>query len=275
MEASVAEQKFIQRWESRDEARERVLTENAELIAMALEAESWGMLQSHTMAHLRAFPTLIMHMAADPEGKTMTSSTKRERDGLLKAFPELKVEPLIHRYALIDDVEKMQQTVYPTMVYTTPVLISGIPKIGRAVLLGYRLKYGNGGGEDESVLVTKREVGTVAPAEFVGQYYKVQNEVSHLVRKIQIWGEADSPEIPQQSWTTWDQIFLEPRAAAAVRDDLFFFINNEKAFREADIPYKRGYLIHGPPGNGKTTICRAIATSMPFASFGFDFSNSD
>jgi hypothetical protein len=65
----------------------------------------------------------------------------------------------------------------------------------------------------------------------------------------------------------WDQLVLDPRAASLLKDDFESFFERESWFREKQLPFRRGYLLHGPPGNGKTTAIRAMMSSRGLSAY--------
>ena len=46
-----------------------------------------------------------------------------------------------------------------------------------------------------------------------------------------------------------------------IRNDFEIFLERESWFRKRRLPFRRGYLFHGPPGNGKTSVIRAMLNS--------------
>ena len=59
----------------------------------------------------------------------------------------------------------------------------------------------------------------------------------------------------------WDDLVLAQTVVSLVRDDFESFFERKSWFRKNKLPFRRGYLFHGPPGNGKTSVIRAMMSS--------------
>jgi hypothetical protein len=65
----------------------------------------------------------------------------------------------------------------------------------------------------------------------------------------------------------WDDLVLDESVRSLLKKDFESFWGRESFFRERHLPFRRGYLLHGPPGNGKSTAIRAMMTSRGLSAF--------
>nr|CAB3471302.1 unnamed protein product [Digitaria exilis] len=64
--------------------------------------------------------------------------------------------------------------------------------------------------------------------------------------------------------STFDTLAMDPALRDAIRSDLLRFVRRRDHYARAGRAWKRGYLLHGPPGTGKTSLIAAIANLLEF-----------
>lgn len=59
-----------------------------------------------------------------------------------------------------------------------------------------------------------------------------------------------------------DSVVLDQDLAQELVEDIQRFQQSAEWYRDKGVPYRRGYLLHGPPGTGKTSFTQAVAGQL-------------
>jgi transitional endoplasmic reticulum ATPase len=61
---------------------------------------------------------------------------------------------------------------------------------------------------------------------------------------------------------SWNDVILEPDVKANLLQDVETFFDNRSLYKAMNVPWKRGVIFHGVPGNGKTISIKALINSL-------------
>ncbi|TFK42421.1 BCS1 N terminal-domain-containing protein [Crucibulum laeve] len=78
------------------------------------------------------------------------------------------------------------------------------------------------------------------------------------------WGTEWKPFGQPRRKRPLQSVVLEPGKAETIENDIKAFLERRQWYADRGIPYRRGYLLYGPPGSGKTSFIQALAGSLSY-----------
>ncbi|CAG8692233.1 17567_t:CDS:2 [Dentiscutata erythropus] len=78
------------------------------------------------------------------------------------------------------------------------------------------------------------------------------------------WGPEWRPFGLPRKRRLLDSVILDQGVKERIVKDVKDFINNGNWYNERGIPYRRGYLLYGPPGSGKSSFIQALAGELEY-----------
>ena len=97
--------------------------------------------------------------------------------------------------------------------------------------------------------------------------------VEQVQDKAERYLETDNGRIRLQTRYDWDTVVLDATTRRMVRSDFELFFIREAWFRAHNLPYRRSYLLWGPPGDGKTATIRVMASHPYVKPYAVDLSD--
>ena len=159
---------------------------------------------------------------------------------------------------------------------TTETQISLVPGIGN-----FYLRYKNAllkidrTREKSMDLTTGRLFETIRLTTLYSQKHILEDIISQARQlasrshegKLQIYTPTTSEWIPlgePEPKRPLGSVVLDTNISRLLVADLRKFLSAAAQYRARGVPYRRGYLLHGPPGTGKTSFVQALAGAFNF-----------
>lgn len=89
--------------------------------------------------------------------------------------------------------------------------------------------------------------------------HEIRNEIlvfdgGYWVKSHELWRQVQNSH--------WEDVILDPNMKKAIIGVVDTFFNSQEKYRKLRVPWKRGIIYYGPPGNGKTISIKAMMHSL-------------
>jgi len=110
--------------------------------------------------------------------------------------------------------------------------------------------------------------GIIVADEFCEAYIKLRNDYDEWINKrdrsnLQI-RVVDGDDIPYERDSKWEDIFLPEDLKTNIKMTVEGWLKSKAIYDSQRIPWKRGLLLWGNPGNGKTSLIKTIISNYDF-----------
>ncbi|CDY63216.1 BnaAnng18700D [Brassica napus] len=78
------------------------------------------------------------------------------------------------------------------------------------------------------------------------------------------WRSGKWSNVPFHHPATFETLAMDPEKKERIKKDLIKFSKGKDYYKKVGKPWKRGYLLFGPPGTGKSTMISAIANFLDY-----------
>ncbi|KAG2225797.1 hypothetical protein INT45_007041 [Circinella minor] len=99
--------------------------------------------------------------------------------------------------------------------------------------------------------------------EWLDEYHeKKSGQLSVQKFRCDPWGNLGWNELCTKEPRSFESVVLKKNQKEEVLEDLMAFRTQKEWYVKTGIPYRRGYLLHGPPGTGKTSFIQSLASKV-------------
>ncbi len=162
-------------------------------------------------------------------------------------FPAFRIRPAQNSTGLFKNRKRVLQAHWEDC----PVLVRFRDLSQPVVLAGIPVTPAENPGDVCDCVIVKREV---AP-----EFLQLIQKLTARSRESSLCVYGDGTRSIRTS--AWDDLVLSESVINLVRKDFESFLHREEWFRNNRLPFRRGYLLHGPPGNGKSSLIRTMLTT--------------